>query len=153
MSRCANCGKKLKVVFPFPEEPYDRLCRSCEAERSGVAQPCPPSATGCPGAGADGQAVADSSGRCPEVNGFPALPCGFTRTEIIEGLRELRDTAVAAVKTQEPDFVRWPDLDAILDYIEQHGFPAPENAGQCNGQRVLPDNEKLRQDAPANPKS
>lgn len=59
--------------------------------------------------------------------GSPALPNGLTRFEAIEGLRELRNDAVAAEKLKDPSFVRWPDLDAILDHIEKHGFPAPEN--------------------------
>lgn len=70
--------------------------------------------------------VGESSFAAPQCS--PALPNGLTRFEVIEGLRELRNDAVAAEKLKNPDFVRWQDLDAILEYIEQHGLPAPENA-------------------------
>lgn len=56
----------------------------------------------------------------------PPLPSGMTRFECIEGLKELRKDAMELAVQKEPAFLRWPDVDLLLDYIEQHGFPAPE---------------------------
>jgi hypothetical protein len=53
----------------------------------------------------------------------PPLPVGMTRKEAIEGLRELRDLAVKGQRRTDRTFVRWPDMDALLDYIEEYGLP------------------------------
>jgi hypothetical protein len=45
------------------------------------------------------------------------------RKEAMDGLRDLRDQLVAIEKEKDPSFVRWPDLDALLDHIDEHGFP------------------------------
>jgi hypothetical protein len=108
------------------------------AKRSEVLQGCPPSANCSAGAGADARNDSLIGSPVPREKAvFPALPSGMTREEVVEGLRELRDDAVRAEKAKDSSFVRWPDLDAILDYIEQHGFPAPENAPHCKGERAL----------------
>lgn len=53
------------------------------------------------------------------------LPGGISRADGLAALRELREMAVAAEKLKDPCFKCWPDLDALLDHIAQHGFPAP----------------------------
>lgn len=104
------------------------------AERSGVLQGCLPSANCSAGARADARNDSLNSSVVPrETAVFPALPNGITRAEAVEGLRELRNDAVAAEKAKDPCFNRWPDLDAILDYIEQYGFPAPEKRSPLQG--------------------
>jgi hypothetical protein len=50
-------------------------------------------------------------------------PANFTRSEIMETLRELRDKAALAEAQRVVGFVRWPDLDAMLDHIEKNGLP------------------------------
>lgn len=47
----------------------------------------------------------------------------MTRDEAIKSLRECRDMAVQFKRDQDPGFVRWPDLDDLLDYIDRNGFP------------------------------
>lgn len=59
---------------------------------------------------------------------YPALPGGMTRDEAIEGLREIASMAAEHQRETDPSFVRWPDLDAMLDYLEVNGFPPPDNA-------------------------
>lgn len=51
------------------------------------------------------------------------LPIGMTRVECVDGPRALREMAMAWEKQKCPSFVRWPDLDALLDYIEVFGLP------------------------------
>lgn len=51
------------------------------------------------------------------------LPEGFTRIEIMESLYILRDDAMRLEKIKDPCFSRWPDIDMVLDFINEHGFP------------------------------
>jgi len=112
----------------------DCLAASSEAERSGVLQGCPPSATGCPGAGADGQAVADSSGRCPEVNG-PALAAKWRR--IAKAYMQIVNEHRAKGSQEADEMLLGAQIyRQCADELEM--LP---DAGQCNGQRVLPDAE------------
>jgi hypothetical protein len=50
----------------------------------------------------------------------------MTREECIEGLRYLRDRVVQEEQAKDALFRDWPYVDALLDHIEAHGFPAPE---------------------------
>lgn len=117
------------------------------AERSGVLQGCPPSATGSADAGASDETGADSSGRCPEVNG----PCPIANAVALQvlkrseaGFRKYGTTCARNDLTT----IQWLQhlqeelLDASV-YIERIKQELGRDAGQCNGQRVLPDNEKL----------
>ena len=58
------------------------------------------------------------------------LPSGMTRQECVDGLKECRNMAVEAEKARDKEgtFKRWPDLDALLDYIEKYGFPPSEKS-------------------------
>lgn len=49
----------------------------------------------------------------------------MTRKQCIEGLKIFLADAIAFEKTKTPDFVRWPDADRLLTFIEMRGFPAP----------------------------
>ena len=49
----------------------------------------------------------------------------LTREEALESLREILHQAVWAEKAKDSTFVRWPDMDVLLDHIEHHGFPPP----------------------------
>ena len=68
------------------------------------------------------------SGRLPDVARYPALPGGMTRDEAIEGLWEIVSKAEEYQRDIDPRFRRWPDVDALIDYIEANGFPPPDNA-------------------------
>lgn len=58
------------------------------------------------------------------MHAFPPFPMReMTRDEAIKSLRECRDMAVQFKRDQDPGFVRWPDLDDLLDYIDRNGFP------------------------------
>lgn len=105
------------------------------AERSGVAQPCPPSANGCPEARADGLPGADSSVRCPEVNG----PAGKAKLSY-EEWRALGPEKAAEYIARRNGYTaeKQGKLWAVLEWTWGESEP---DAGQCNGQRVLPDNE------------
>ena len=50
----------------------------------------------------------------------------LTREEIIEGLREVYADVLKLNRQKDPTFVRYPDYEAVLDYIEQHGLPPKE---------------------------
>jgi len=124
---------------------------SCEvpAERSGVAQPCPPSANGCPEARADGQTGADSSVRCPEVNG-PRCPIASAVALQVLNRAEtgFKKYGVNAART-DLSTLQWVQhlqeelLDAAV-YLERlKSELGIADAGQCNGQRVLPGNDGL----------
>lgn len=47
----------------------------------------------------------------------------ITREEIIEGLRECHQTMVNLEREKDPTLKGYPDADAVLDYIEEHGLP------------------------------
>jgi hypothetical protein len=51
-----------------------------------------------------------------------------TRAEIIEGIRDCYREMCALKRRVEPDFVRYPDMDTVLDYIEEHGLPPKDSA-------------------------
>lgn len=53
------------------------------------------------------------------------LPLGVSREDAIKGLRHTVRLAEEAQRLVDPDFVRWPDLDTMIDHIEAHGFPPP----------------------------
>lgn len=56
----------------------------------------------------------------------PPLPSGMTREECVDGLKAIRDKYYALKKKKEDHFfARYPDYDALLEYIEAHGFPKP----------------------------
>lgn len=52
-----------------------------------------------------------------------ALPGGMSREAAVDSLRELRNLATAAEARANPGFVRWPDLDALIDHIAERGLP------------------------------
>ncbi len=54
----------------------------------------------------------------PVVMGRPV-----TRAEIIEGVRDCYREMCALKRRVDPTFVRYPDMDMILDYVEEHGLP------------------------------
>ena len=56
------------------------------------------------------------------------LPAGMTRDDAVLALRELRDLATAAQAEADPGFSRWPDLDALIEHIAEHGLP-PNTTG------------------------
>ena len=63
----------------------------------------------------------------PMSEPLPVLTSGpITRKEIIEGLRELYTNLVEYIQEEDPTFAAYPDLETILDHIEQHGLPAKE---------------------------
>ncbi len=47
-----------------------------------------------------------------------------TREEIIESLREGAHAITEKQKKRDPGFVRYPTLEALMDYIEDNGIPA-----------------------------
>lgn len=82
------------------------------------------------------EAAADELAKAPlaprtafgSAHGSAALPMGMTREECVDGLRAARDMAASAEKRRDPSFVRWPDLDALIEWISDNGFPAPPNS-------------------------
>lgn len=54
-----------------------------------------------------------------------AVPAPTTREEAMEGLRILLEEAEANERKKDPSFVRWPDMHALIDHIDAHGFPPP----------------------------
>lgn len=56
------------------------------------------------------------------------LPLGVSREDAIKGLRHTVYMAQEAQRLVDPDFVRWPDLDTLIDHIEARGFPPPAAA-------------------------
>jgi hypothetical protein len=67
----------------------------------------------------------------------PPLPCGMTRKEVMDGLREIKRLAEAHEKRKDPAFRRWPDLDTLLDYVDRHGLPS-------NGDEATPEWDRLQ---------
>lgn len=53
-----------------------------------------------------------------------------TREEIIDGLRAAYAGMLQNDRRNEPDLVRYPDMETILTYIENHGLPAPAKKGK-----------------------
>jgi hypothetical protein len=51
----------------------------------------------------------------------------ITREEIFEGLWETVKAAEREERRKDPCFTRWPDLDAMIEHIEEHGLP-PKDA-------------------------
>lgn len=51
----------------------------------------------------------------------------ITREEAIDALRELLTISELANKQADPCFVRWPDLHALLDYLDAEGLPAKQS--------------------------
>ena len=45
------------------------------------------------------------------------------REEIMSALQELKQLAYAFQRSEDPAFVRFPDLELILDYVETFGLP------------------------------
>jgi hypothetical protein len=115
------------------------------AERSGGLQACPPSASGCPEARADRQAGADSSGRCPEVNGRCCVVCGsalilpIKRAPMPHWILHCNHCGSEVPMFVADDIARWIQSG-------RWGNAQPKgssiDAAQCNGQRVLPDNNQ-----------
>ena len=58
-----------------------------------------------------------------------ALPLGISREAAIEALRETVKQAEDAQRREDPSFVRWLDIDALIEHIEAHGFPPPNASG------------------------
>jgi hypothetical protein len=52
-----------------------------------------------------------------------ANPQRCTRAEIIEGLRDGYDTMVRLERQKDPTVRGYPDMEKILDYIDEHGLP------------------------------
>jgi hypothetical protein len=57
---------------------------------------------------------------------FPPLPMvmgkRITRDEVIVGLRECHETMVKLQRQNDPTLRGYPDAEAVLDYIEEHGL-------------------------------
>lgn len=53
----------------------------------------------------------------------------ITRAEIIEGLRDCYREMCELKRRAEPGFVRYPDMETVLDFIEDHGLPANDHTG------------------------
>jgi hypothetical protein len=58
-----------------------------------------------------------------EQTGREPLPEGISREEAIQGLKDVVATAEDHERETDPEFVRFPTLHALLEYIEAHGFP------------------------------
>jgi len=56
----------------------------------------------------------------------PELPENCTRQDVIDGIREIHQLAMAARRLEDPAFRRWPTMDAILDHVEKHGLGPKE---------------------------
>jgi hypothetical protein len=52
-----------------------------------------------------------------------------TRDEVIEGLREVYADLTDHERRLDCTHVGYPDYEAMLDYIEQHGLPPKEQNG------------------------
>lgn len=59
--------------------------------------------------------------------GRPQLPAGMSRDDAVLALRELRNLATAAQADADPGFQRWPDLDALIEHIAEHGLSPNPN--------------------------
>lgn len=55
------------------------------------------------------------------------LPIGLSREDAIESLWDLVKQAEQEERRHTPDFLRWPDVDALIEHIEKHGFPTPND--------------------------
>lgn len=55
----------------------------------------------------------------PVIMGKP-----ITREEIVEGLRAGYDASVAIAQQDDPATVGFPDMQTILDHIDEHGLPS-----------------------------
>ncbi len=56
------------------------------------------------------------------------FPDGMTRRDCIDGLKGIYDLAVELQKEKDGAiFVGWPDLVALLNQIDHHGFPPPNH--------------------------
>lgn len=53
------------------------------------------------------------------------LPGGLGRDDAIESLWEVVKQAERDERRKDPSFVRWPDLDGLIEHISAHGFPPP----------------------------
>lgn len=62
----------------------------------------------------------------PEYPMAGGVPQRLTREEIIEALRDNYAGACAHMRSEIPDFVGWPDMVKLLDWIEEHWLP-PKN--------------------------
>jgi hypothetical protein len=62
--------------------------------------------------------MSDDDYQYPEIMGKP-----ITREEIIEGIRDAYNGLCAWEKFKDSTFVRYPDMEKILDHIEEHGLP------------------------------
>ena len=57
---------------------------------------------------------------------YKPLPNGLDRDDAIESLWEVVKQAERDERRKDPSFVRWPDLDGLIEHISAHGFP-PQN--------------------------
>ena len=46
-----------------------------------------------------------------------------TRQDVIDGLRDCYQSMVQHERVADPTIKGYPDMEKILDYIEQHGLP------------------------------
>ena len=58
------------------------------------------------------------------------LPGGLGRDDAIESLWETVKQAEHDQRRNDPSFVRWPDLDGLIEHISAHGFPPPNPSFQ-----------------------
>lgn len=58
---------------------------------------------------------------------WPLLPAAASRQEAIDSFRELLDDYYRLRKKQDPSFSCNPDMDRMVDYLEEHGFPKPDD--------------------------
>jgi hypothetical protein len=67
---------------------------------------------------------------------FPPLPMvgntRLTRAEVIEALKQLRNDFYTLKKHLDPTFVRYPDLDRVLEYIAENGLEPKAKDDQEN---------------------
>lgn len=96
---CENCEREVRTAMShvIHDGPMGLVfsCCSPDAEQSGAAQPCPPSATGSAGARAADETGADSSGRSAGESGSAA--------EVVQALafcHRLRDGAARMTRQQ-----------------------------------------------------
>lgn len=74
-----------------------------------------------------GPSRGDTPDKARPVAAFPVIMGEqVTREQIIEGLRETYNQLLMRERDWDPGMVGYPDYEALLDYIEEHGLPPKE---------------------------
>jgi hypothetical protein len=58
---------------------------------------------------------------------YPPFPAGMTREQCVDGLKAVRDMVNDYLRTKDPEHKRFPDLDELLLYLDEFGFPPKED--------------------------